>query len=288
MVALHKSHLFSLNYQTAYSSPNKSSTTNTSPVFKSVFSVFVLHWFSFHQQCLSTNHSRKPFLFLLSVHLSLIEAFAWTPTSTFLQNKTAHKQHLAQPNYLSPGLQIAVLSVRRYKAIYFLARLQLILLLLCPSKRTKTLPYVPISILFQCGSESQCATTIGMIRLSGYYAWDNQSLILQNPIPPSNNELPLSADFKWEVTEMVALLNDGAFATKGTTVPIKKFHVAPYCHEDLFLKVNLINDPEILLIDISDGHAFSFLMILPCVSVWLYERNNFDHNYRHGDPFQDM
>lgn len=58
---------------------------------------------------------------------------------------------------------------------------------------------------------------------------------------------------------MLIASSNGVSETAGTAVLVKKFDFTYHLHEDALLRVNLMNDPEIILRDISKNHVLSLL-----------------------------
>lgn len=83
-------------------------------------------------------------------------------------------------------------------------------------------------------------------------------MIVQNLIHLFDKNALLTADMKGEVFEVTTGYSDGASETTGTAAWIRKFVVAHYRHQDLPLRVNQTNDPEILLRNIINGQMFFF------------------------------
>lgn len=61
---------------------------------------------------------------------------------------------------------------------------------------------------------------------------------------------------------MVTEINASTSGTKDMTVRATNFNVAHYCHEDQLLRANSINDSEILLREISNGHVLSLVLAI--------------------------
>lgn len=97
------------------------------------------------------------------------------------------------------------------------------------------------------------------MRLSMFYAWDNQAKILKSPIPPFGEELPQSADIEKAVTQVTTWRNEGASETTSRAVRVTKFDVTHYCNEYPLLRTNRSNDPEIRLYDLSNVTVLFFL-----------------------------
>lgn len=70
--------------------------------------------------------------------------------------------------------------------------------------------------------------------------------------------VPSLVDLKVEASKMAAAPIDGSTESKSTAARETKFYVARYCLEDLLLKVDLNNAPEIPLRNISDFHVLFF------------------------------
>lgn len=62
-----------------------------------------------------------------------------------------------------------------------------------------------------------------------------------------------SVDVEGEVTEMAAAPNIGTSKTAGTAVGVTKVDVAYYHQDNLLLKVDWINDLEILQLNLCDA-----------------------------------
>lgn len=84
-------------------------------------------------------------------------------------------------------------------------------------------------------------------------------MVTQSPVPTSGVKLPPPADVEEEVTPVPTTPSDGAPRTTGTAVRVNKFVVARYRHENLLVRVNQINNPEIPLCDINDGRVLSLV-----------------------------
>lgn len=61
--------------------------------------------------------------------------------------------------------------------------------------------------------------------------------------------------------------DDGTSANSGMNMQVPKFHVAHYGHQNLFIKVNHINDTEFLLCYISDAQVLSLHGLLVSVGL---------------------
>lgn len=80
-------------------------------------------------------------------------------------------------------------------------------------------------------------------------------MIPGSPVCPSSKKLALSAGVEEEVTQVATTPSDGAPETTDTVVRVKKFHIAYYRRENLLLKVDLFNGPEIQVRDKSCAHV---------------------------------
>lgn len=93
------------------------------------------------------------------------------------------------------------------------------------------------------------------MRLSGYHAWDTKGMIPQSPVSTLRQETGPPYDVDGEVTSVPTASTNGASETTGAAALVTNFDVVRYCHEDLLLSVNQINDPKIALRHISDAQV---------------------------------
>lgn len=106
---------------------------------------------------------------------------------------------------------------------------------------------------------------------SGYYARDTRVMIQQSPVHSSGKKGPQPAVVEREVTEIATSLNDRVSETTGTTVRVTNFDVTYSRHEDLRLRVNQIDDPEIPLRNICNNHVL-FLIQSFCAYAFGHAR----------------
>lgn len=78
-------------------------------------------------------------------------------------------------------------------------------------------------------------------------------------MPHLDKELFPPANVKEDVTQVVTAPSDGSSKTRDTAALVTKDDVAQYRNEDLFLRVNPINNLEISLRAINNSHVVSFI-----------------------------
>lgn len=81
----------------------------------------------------------------------------------------------------------------------------------------------------------------------------------QNLVNLFGKIMPSSTNVKGEVAERTIATSDGTSETTCTCMRVIKFDAFHYCSKDMLLRINLINDPEILSRDISKAHILSIV-----------------------------
>lgn len=149
---------------------------------------------------------------------------------------------LAQRNFLTLVLPIAVLSAECYTAMHFLACPQRTLSVLGPPQWTTKLPHFPSPITSSMARKEKCSQNLaawvrlGVTRGAPRHPGDNSAMTRS----PSGKELPSSANVKGEVIHVVTGPSNGASETTETAVWVTKFGVTSHRHKYLLLNFTKI------------------------------------------------